>query len=199
MGRRRVLRSLLAWLPFAVVITFAAGIAYGLDQQNLRQGANDPQIQLAEDAASRLDAGAAAATVIPTTGTPVDIARSLAPFVIVYNANDAPLASTGTLDGAVPVPPQGVSASARSAEDRVTWQPRNGVRIAAVVVAYRGGTVLAGRSLRVVEQREDDALATTAVLWLGALVLTWVTILGAGLVRQRLRRGSSRRSPRAAP
>jgi hypothetical protein len=196
---RRLLRSLLTWLPLAVVITFAAGVAYGLDQQNLRAGANDPQIQLAEDAASRLDAGAAVATVVPPTLTPVDVARSLAPFVIVYNESDAPLASTGTLDGAVPVPPQGVSASARNVEDRVTWEPRSDVRIAAVVVAYRGGTVLAGRSLRVVEQREDDALATTAVLWLGALVLTWLAILFAGVLRKGLRGGWPRRSPRVEP
>jgi hypothetical protein len=51
----------------------------------------------------------------------------------------------------------------------------------------------------VVEHREDDALATTAVLWLGALVLTWVTILCAGVARQRLRLRGSRRSPRVEP
>ncbi len=192
----RLLRSLLAWLPFAVVITFAAGVAYGLDQQNLRSAANDPQIQLAEDAAARLDAGAAVSSVVPTSSAPVDIARSLAPFVIVYDAGDKALASSGTLDGAVPVPPQGVSASARVAEDRVTWQPRSGVRIAAVVVAFNGGTVLAGRSLRVVEQRADDALAVTAVLWLGALVLTWLVIVGLGLVAER---HAPQRPPSAVP
>ncbi|PZR83675.1 MAG: hypothetical protein DLM65_01370 [Candidatus Aeolococcus gillhamiae] len=192
----RLLRSLLTWLPFAVVITFAAGVAYGLDQQNLRSAANDPQIQLAEDAGARLDAGAPASSVVPTSSVPVDIARSLAPFVIVYDAGDKPLASSGRLDGAVPVPPQGVSASARVAEDRVTWQPRNGVRIAAVVVAFNGGTVLAGRSLRVVEQRADDALAVTATLWLGALVLTWLVIVGSRLVAER---HASRRPPSAVP
>lgn len=192
----RVLGSLLAWLPFAVVITFAAGVAYGLDQQNLRSAANDPQIQLAEDAATRLDAGAAPATVVPSSGVPVDIARSLAPFVIVYDAGDTPLASSGRLDGAVPVPPQGVSASARVAEDRVTWQPRAGVRIAAVVVAFHGGTVLAGRSLRVVEQRADDALAVTAVLWVAALLLTGLVIIGSRLVADRL---APRRPPSAVP
>ncbi|MBJ7596370.1 MAG: hypothetical protein JF886_16195 [Candidatus Dormibacteraeota bacterium] len=192
----RLLRSLLTWLPFAVVITFAAGVAYGLDQQNLRSAANDPQIQLAEDAGARLDAGAPASSVVPTSSVPVDIARSLAPFVIVYDAGDKPLASSGRLDGTVPVPPQGVSASARVAEDRVTWQPRNGVRIAAVVVAFHGGTVLAGRSLRVVEQRADDALAVTATLWLGALVLTWLVIVGSRLVVERR---ASRRPPSAVP
>ncbi len=186
----RLLRSLLAWVPFAVLITFAAGLAYGLDQQNLRSSANDPQIQLAEDAAASLDAGAPATSVVPATPQRVDIARSLAPFLIVYVLDGKPLASSGELDGTVPGPPPGVLASARNAEDRVTWQPRSGVRIAAVVVAYRGGTVLCGRSLRLVEERADDALRVTAVLWIGALVLTWLAMVGAALVAERVPRAS---------
>jgi hypothetical protein len=186
MGQRLV-RSLMAWLPLAVGITILAGLAYGLDQQNLRQGADDPQTQLAEDAAARLGAGASVDSVVVRTGTPVDIARSLAPFVIVYDSNDRPLASTAVLDGAVPIPPQGVTASARDHEDHVTWQPRAGVRIAAVLVAYRGGAVLAGRSLRVVEQREDDALGVAVAGWLAALVLTWLAVVASGLLRERCR------------
>jgi hypothetical protein len=186
MGQRLV-RSLMAWLPLAVGITILAGLAYGLDQQNLRQGADDPQTQLAEDAAARLGAGAAVDSVVARIGTPVDIARSLAPFVIVYNSNDRPLASTAVLDGAVPIPPQGVTTSARDHEDHVTWQPRGGVRIAAVVVAYRGGAVLAGRSLRVVEQREDDALGVAAAGWLAALALTLLAVVATGLVSERFR------------
>ena len=53
----------------------------------------------------------------------------------------------------------------------MTWQPRSGVRIAAVVVPWRGGTVLAGRSLRLVETREDEALLLAAGGWLVGLVV----------------------------
>ncbi len=196
---RRLLRSVVAWVPFAVVVTMVAGLAYGLDQQNLRSGANDPQIQLAEDAAARLDAGATATAVVASSATRVDIARSLAPFVIVYDLRDQPMASSGELDGAVPVPPQGVTLSARTSEDRVTWQPRSGVRIAAVVVGYRGGAVLAGRSLRLVEQRADDALAVTAVLWVAALVLTWLAVVGIAELTDRLAVAAPRRPPHVAP
>jgi hypothetical protein len=178
-------RSLVAWLPFAVAITGLAGLAYALDQSNLRQGANDPQIQLAEDAAARLAAGAPVATVVPHTDTVVDIVQSLAPFVIVYDTGDRPLASTATLDGATPLLPAGVSTSARQREDRVTWQPRDGVRIAAVVVAYSGGTVVAGRSLREVESRADDALAVTGLAWLTCLVLTLAACAAVDVSRRR--------------
>jgi hypothetical protein len=52
------------------------------------------------------------------------------------------------------------------------WQPREAVRIATVTVAWKGGTVLAGRSLRLVEQR-----VTTAELIAGA---AWLATLAAG-------------------
>ena len=41
------------WAPFAVVICAFSGLAYITVQQSERQGANDPQIQMAEDAALR--------------------------------------------------------------------------------------------------------------------------------------------------
>jgi hypothetical protein len=185
--RERLVRSVTMWLPFLVAITALAGLAYGLDQQDLRQGADDPQTQMAEDAAARLGAGAPVSAVVPRSTAVVDIASSLAPFVIVYDRNDRPLAATGVLDGTAPTPPQGVTASARDHEDHVTWQPRSGVRIAAVLVAYNGGTVLAGRSLRVAEQREDDALGVAAAGWLAALVLTWLAIVAADLASERFR------------
>jgi hypothetical protein len=178
-------RTLVAWLPFAVAITGLAALAYALDQSNLRHGADDPQIQLAEDAASRLAAGAPVATVVPHTDAPVDIARSLATFVIVYDTADRPVASTAVLDRATPLLPAGVSASARQREDRVTWQPRDGVRIAAVVVSYSGGTVVAGRSLREVEARADDALAVTGLAWLTCLALALAACTAVDVFRRR--------------
>jgi hypothetical protein len=63
--------------------TFIAGTGYLISQQVLRMSANDPQIQLAEDAAGRLAAGENAARVVPERL--VDMANSLAPFVIVYD------------------------------------------------------------------------------------------------------------------
>ena len=44
----------------------------------------------------------------------------------------------------------------------VTWQPREGVRVATVTARWGGGTVMAGRSLREVERREDQALLLVA-------------------------------------
>jgi hypothetical protein len=189
----RLIRSTLGhWLPLALVCTALCLLVYGAVQQDLRMGGDDPQIQLAEDAADILAGGALAGSVVPTTQ--IDVSRSLAPFVIVYDGSGKVLASSGLLHGQVPALPPGVLNYVRQhGQDRVTWQPEPGVRIAAVVARFDGsqaGSVLAGRSLREVEKREDNLL----LLCSAALLVT----LGASLLAVALcewlfhRRPSSR-------
>ena len=140
-------RFLAFLLPSAAVATLVCGIVVVALQQELRQAADDPQHQLAEDAIVALDAGAPASSIVGSDR--VDIAVSLEPFRAVYDASGGILATDGQLDGAAPGPPRGVLDTARTTGiDRVTWQPRSGVRVALVVLRWSGGTVLAGRSLR---------------------------------------------------
>lgn len=144
-----------AWLPVAVAVTGCALLTYGAAQQALRLGANDPQIAMAQDAADALSSGS------PMPAQPArttDVAASLSPFLAYYDASGAPLSSTALLDGNIPVPPRGMlDAAKRAGENRVTWQPLPGVRIATIVVSVAPGKeaayVLAGRSLREVERR----------------------------------------------
>jgi hypothetical protein len=78
--------------------------------------------------------------------------------VIVFDANHNVLDSNASLDGGIPVPPPGVLDKASSGTpSAVTWQPRDGVRVATVTAAWSGGLVLVGRSLTRVEQQEDTA------------------------------------------
>jgi hypothetical protein len=168
-----VRRSLVLWLPIAAISTVFAGVVYGAVQRSLRGSANDPQLQMAEDAAARMSAGATPTAV--ATGSMVDISRSLAPFTIILDASGHVLASTGQLMGETPVPPQGVLDAARaSGFDSISWQPQDGVRAAIVVVPYSDGvvrgTVLVGRSLRAVEQREAKTLLIAGFAWIAALV-----------------------------
>jgi hypothetical protein len=173
MNRRLIVRAILLFLPLAVLTSGLAGTVYIVAQEQLRSGANSPQVQLAEDAARALNGGAAPTTV--TGPVTVDIGQSLAPFVVVFDASGHPLASSGQLDGAPPTPPKGVLDSAvANGSNRVTWQPRPGVRLATVTVPWSGGTVMAGRSLREVERLEDQALALVIAAWaatLGAVAL----------------------------
>ncbi len=174
-----VRRAFLLFLPLAVAITAMSGLAYLVGQQGLRSGANDPQVQLAEDAAARLDAGEAPAAVV-STGPVTDIARSLAPFLVVYDEAGASLASDGQLEGKPPTVPKGVLDAARSnGINAVTWQPKPGIRMATVTVPWNGGTVTAGRSLRVVEQRVDTLGQLVGLAWIVTLVATGIACLVA--------------------
>jgi hypothetical protein len=176
----RAKNILKVWLPMAAVITLLCGLVYGVVQQSLRQGANDPQIQMAEDAAVALAEGAKPDSVVPSTR--VEISTSLAPFMVLYSDAGQPLASSGLLHGVIPLLPPGVLDHTRqNSEDRVSWQPEPGVRVAAVVVAYGGaqpGFVLAGRSLREVEKRESQTGQITGIAWLvtlaGSLILVTI-------------------------
>ena len=159
------------WFPLAAVACVLCVLVHLAVQQSLRWGANDPQIQMAEDAAAVLAAGGTPESVLPSTM--VEISSSLAPFLVIYNDAGQPVASSAILHGATPLLPAGVFDNARqNGEDRVSWQPEAGVRMAAVVVPYGGpqpGFVLAGRSLREVEKREGQLGQITLIAGLAIL------------------------------
>ena len=164
------------WLLMAVVITGLVGLCYAAVQQDLRQSANDPQIQMSEDIAAKLADGQPIQNVVPSEK--VDIAKSLAPYVIVFDATGKPIASSAQLDGQTPTIPAGVTDYVKqNGEDRITWQPQPGVRSAAVVTQFKGsnaGFVLVGRSLREVEIREDNILHLLIVGWVGMLFASFL-------------------------
>jgi hypothetical protein len=175
---KTILQIIKGWLPLAIATAGLCGLVYLTVQQALRMGANDPQIQMAEDAASALNDGANVDSIVPVTK--VELATSVAPFIIVFDDSGKVLAASATLHGAVPVYPAGVLDYTRqNGEDRVTWQPENGVRMATVVVRYDRGFVLAGRSLREVEIREDNTekISGLAMLVIWAATL-FVIVLG---------------------
>ena len=157
--------------------TFIAGTGSFISQQVLRMSANDPQIQMAEDAVQRLNSGENAARIVPDRK--VDMAASLAPFVIVYDNSGRPIASSAILNGTIPAPPQGVFEFVRAnREESVTWQPRPDVRIASVVTRTAEGFVVAGRNMREIEIRENRVFKLAALGWLAAnLALTVLWLL----------------------
>ncbi len=167
------------WLPLALLITAFCGLVYVSVQQSLRQNANDPQIQLAEDGGVALARGESVESVVPSAT--IDIARSSVPFVMVFDDNGVVLASSGQIHGQAPALPAGVLDYVQQhGEDRVTWQPEPGVRIAAVVMRYNetnSGYILAGRSLREVEKRESQVSFFAGATWLGTLITSLILVI----------------------
>ena len=164
------------WLPLAAAVTAMCGLVFLAVQQDLRQGANDPQIQIAEDAAAAMENGAPLNSIVPAGKTAIE--SSLATFVMIFDDTGAVVGSSAALHGETPQLPPGILDFVRThGQDRVTWQPESGVRIAAVIVRSQGsqpGFVLAGRSLREVEIREGNAELIAGAAWISTLAATLV-------------------------
>lgn len=177
-----------SWILIAIVISGFCFLLYGVAQQVLRQGADDPQIQIAEDTATKLAAGQQAQNLVPSDK--VDIATSLAPYIIVFDATGKPIASSAQLNGQTPTIPSGIFDDVRqTGEDRITWEPQPGVRSAIVVTQVKGpvsGFVLAGRSLREVEKRENGILLIVTVGWIGLLFVSLLATAVVTLISDKL-------------
>ncbi len=183
-------RSFVPWIPWAVGLTLLFGAMYGISQQVLRQSANDPQIQIAEDTAAAINAGEP--VTVFNSQTKTDIATSLSPYLVIYNASGVVVASTALLNGAPLAVPQGVlqsaSASGSNGENRLTWQPQPGVRSAIVVIPVKGvfnGFVVAGRSLRETENREDHIGLIALAAWFVSLAAMFGTFAVIEILKKK--------------
>jgi hypothetical protein len=176
-----VLHVLKTWIPLAITITCLSGLIYLVVQQDIRIGANDPQIQIAEDLASQLSTGQNPLALIPPAKT--DISKSLANYIMLFNKDGKLVGSSALLDGKAPVLPQGLFAVAQKiqgSETRFTWQPKIGVRSAAVLVYYNAqtpGFILIGRSLREIEIRESQQEMIVFAGWLVTMFLSLSSVL----------------------
>jgi hypothetical protein len=160
-------------LGLALILTLWGFPAAMSIQSAMRSAADQPQIQMAQDYASEISSGAITADALP--GGHLDPTASLEPFTILYGADGKPVRSNGYLGETIPTPPAGVFAYLRThPSDKFTWQPRAGVRIAAVVQRIDGahpGFVLVGRSLSFVQQQENELRRGTFITWAALMAL----------------------------
>ncbi|HVI69191.1 MAG TPA: hypothetical protein VM581_01915 [Magnetospirillaceae bacterium] len=168
-----------AWLPLAVLATLMAGIICLVTHQTLRQSANDPQVQMAEDWVDQIVGGTDPNRL--NLGPFIDPARSLSPFGIVYNQDGNIIASSVSAPSTM-TQPSGVfdtvdAAAAKQAT--YTWQPASGERYAVVLkrasLQDKSYYVLAGRNLKQVESRAMRLIWQIAAGWAITLVAIAVT------------------------
>jgi hypothetical protein len=180
MTKKVLSATFVAWLPFAVIIIIFSGLAYATVQQSYRQSANDPQIQIAQDLATAISQGQPADQIVPAQGT-TELAGTLSPFVMIYNATSTLVGSSALLDGKNPSFPVSVFDYVRAhGEWRQTWQPAAGIREAVVVRAFSGassGFLVVGRSLKEIEIRENQTEFLSGLAGIIALVLTFIVLL----------------------
>lgn len=191
-----LVRAFVRWLPLAVALTGVFGFSYVAVQQNYRQSMNDPQLQMAEDAAAFLSSDYTPAAVVPR-GISIDMTKSLAPWITVYDASGIPLESNAVLGGAPPQLPaemfdistwrtQKTFQAPSGVETRVTWQPRPDVRQAVVLVRFQTpsvagrstqiGWVAVGRSMSAAEDRISNLTQLAAIAWSTTVLATFAAV-----------------------
>jgi hypothetical protein len=172
----RILDRLVPWIVGAFAVTVAIAAVYLSLQQLNRSAADDAGDRLASQVTSAGGAGGGAGGA--GAAAHVDLATSLAPFFVVYDRSGVPVSGTGYLDGRLARIPAGVVRTALAeGMDRVTWQPRPGLRYATVAQKDGDRVVVAGQSLKPVEDRIDRLGLMLVVGWIAAVFLLAV---GAG-------------------
>lgn len=171
-------RRFAPWLLSAVLLTLVCDLSAILVHQTFRQGANDPQIQIAEDMASAFANNQFTDEIIKSsfqefmpTKTQVNIATSLSPWIQIYTEGGEVMESSAVVTEAQTTPkiPKGIFETVqKKGEDRITWQPKKGIRQAIVVTKFSGlknGYIVAGRSLFEVEKRLVNMNWIIAIAW----------------------------------
>ena len=192
-----IYRIFKTWILFAFLAAGTCGLVYLAIQQSLRMGANDPQIQMAEDYVTALGNNPAAGTDMrataylpPNTISGINIATSLSPYFAFFDADGNPVSSTGFLTENTPLRlPQSIFSNPRlksyGDEIRFTWQPAPGIRQAVVLIKAQNSFVMVGRSLREVEIRESQALHEAAAAWLAIVIGIFILQLLLAIFEKR--------------
>lgn len=172
-----MLLSLRAWLPLAVIITAVFLGIYFSSQYIVRSLAVEEQVKISADVMRYLNEGGNPMAL--NANAPVDIEKTLSPYIVFYTLDILPMTSSVTLDGERPILPFGVYAQVKErGEHRLTWQPKRGLRQAIVLNHLEGptpGYLLVGKSLKESER-------TICGLWYILSVMWAITMLGSFFV-----------------
>jgi hypothetical protein len=181
------------YLVAAITVTFIHLLIYGAVQQTYRSGADDPQIQEAEDLNERSSRGVSIETYFRDT---VELSRSLGIFTQAYSQAGTLMRSSGFLHGRWRAIPSGVLDFVRAhGQERFSWQPEPGVRMAMVVLrasSAEPGFFAVGRSLREVEKRERHLTEMVFLSWVALVVLLTITAFFLNWIAMRKKRPTSK-------
>jgi hypothetical protein len=169
-----------AWLAIVGVATLVLGASYTMVQQSTRLSADDLPLTTAQVAKQELQSGSDTKDIVPTLKTNLRTDTSV--FMIITDSSQHVLASSALLEGQTPLPPQGVFSFTNShGNDRFTWQPTSGVRLATRVTKYgqspNDGFIITGQSLKPFEDRIQTYTWIALAAWLALLAWSYMLLL----------------------
>lgn len=171
-------KTVTTFVVLAALVSVIFGTVHVAVQGSYRANANDPQVEVTGQVTDVINQNVPLDAIV-SDAEQIDMSKSLSLFVMIFD-NDKKLAgASAVLDGQPPVPPAGTFDVAKSkGQDRFTWEPKKGVRVAAVLKYVDGkGYVLAGRSLKEIEMREQDLMKLIATGWAISVLLVLILSL----------------------
>jgi hypothetical protein len=178
----RLLRNPLvrAWLAIVGVATLVLGAAYTMAQQSTRLSADDLPLTTSQVAKQELQSGSDTKDVVPTLKT--NLRDDTSVFMIITDSTQHILASSAVLDGRTPLPPKGVFDYTNAhGSDHFTWEPSNGVRVAARATTYHqapdNGFIITGQSLKPYEDRISTFGLIALAAWMASVAWSFLFIL----------------------
>ena len=154
-------------MMLAALVSIILLTIYATVQQSYRTGLNDPQMQIAGDLRLQIEKGGSIESYF--RNDTIDIRRSLSPFIVLYDNTGKPIRYDALLDGKPPQVPADIFFEVRQeGEYDVSWQPRDGVRMAMVIVKTNSKPtqfIAVGRSMAVVENRTANVMMTILMAW----------------------------------
>lgn len=164
-----------AWLALVGASTLVLSASYVMIQQSNRMSADDLPLTLSQQVKSSLEAGSAPTDLVSAQKNNLETDNNT--VVIITDSTMHVLASSATLDGQTPLPPEGVFKYTKDhATDRITWEPKENVRVALRVSSYgkspSDGFVLVAQPLTQFEKRISFIGNLGLVAWLAVLAWT---------------------------
>ncbi len=164
-------RTVATFIVLTVLITLIFGSIYCVTHQIYRANANDPQVEVTNQVADVINQNVPLDAIV-SEAEQIDMAQSLSLFVMIFDKDKKLIGSSAVIDGQTPTPSDQAFEVAKSSGDkRFTWEPKTGVKVAAVLkMVGDKGYVLAGRSLKEVETRQAGLIKTLAIGWAASVL-----------------------------
>ncbi len=166
-------RAIAIFVVLALFVTVIFGSIYMTAQQIYRANANDPQVEVVGQVADLINQDIPLDAIV-SEAEQVDMAESLALFVMIFDKDKNLVSSSAKLGQDTPVPLAGnFDVAQNTGEDRFIWEPKDGVRVTAVLkLVDDKGYVLAGRSFKEIETREGDLAKILIIGWAVSILLS---------------------------
>lgn len=171
-------RTVVIFVTLVLLITVIFGAIFGTGQQVLRGDSDYPQVEVVQQVQGIIEQGVPL-DVIVNSEEAINLEESMSLFVMIFDKDKNLVSSSAKIGEQSPTPPSESFDIAKSkGENKFTWQPQDGVRLAAVLKPVGDKAfVLAGKSLKETDKRVQTLGVFTLIGWAVSIVLALLLTL----------------------